>query len=51
MFSYTGLNPEQVRLLREKHSVYMVGTGRANIAGADAQRLEQLAAAIADVCR
>ncbi|MDR0211607.1 MAG: aspartate/tyrosine/aromatic aminotransferase [Pseudomonas putida] len=51
MFSYTGLNPEQVRLLREKHSVYMVGTGRANIAGADALRLEQLAAAIADVCR
>jgi len=50
MFSYTGLTPEQVRQLRERHSVYMVGTGRANIAGADAGRLEQLAAAIADVC-
>ncbi|MHC6226702.1 amino acid aminotransferase [Pseudomonas sp. X10] len=50
MFSYTGLSQEQVRLLREKHSVYMVGTGRANIAGADAERLATLAAAIADVC-
>lgn len=50
MFSYTGLSPEQVRLLRERHSVYMVGTGRANIAGADEARLGQLAAAIADVC-
>ncbi|WP_422419810.1 amino acid aminotransferase [Pseudomonas sp. GZD-222] len=51
MFSYTGLSPEQVKQLRERHSVYMVGTGRANIAGADAARLKALAAAIADVCR
>lgn len=51
MFSYTGLSPQQVTQLREKHSVYMVGTGRANIAGADAARLQVLAAAIADVCR
>ncbi|KTC23983.1 aromatic amino acid aminotransferase [Pseudomonas putida] len=51
MFSYTGLSPQQVTQLREKHSVYMVGTGRANIAGADAARLQALAAAIADVCR
>ncbi|MDD1013086.1 amino acid aminotransferase [Pseudomonas rubra] len=51
MFSYTGLSPEQVKHLRVRHSVYMVGTGRANIAGADAARLEALAAAIADVCR
>ena len=50
MFSYTGLTPQQVAQLREKHSVYMVGTGRANIAGADAARLQALAAAIADVC-
>ncbi|MEG0861219.1 MAG: amino acid aminotransferase [Pseudomonas sp.] len=50
MFSYTGLSPEQVKQLRERHSVYMVGSGRANIAGADAARLDALAAAIADVC-
>jgi aromatic-amino-acid transaminase len=51
MFSYTGLTPEQVKQLRERHSVYMVGTGRANVAGIDATRLDALAVAIADVCR
>ena len=51
MFSYTGLSPEQVKQLRERHSVYMVGTGRANVAGIDATRLDRLAEAIADVCK
>ncbi|WP_095107391.1 amino acid aminotransferase [Pseudomonas sp. Irchel 3E20] len=50
MFSYTGLNAEQVKRLREEHSVYMVSSGRANVAGIDATRLDLLAAAIADVC-
>ena len=50
MFSYTGLTQEQVRLLREKHSVYMVGSGRANMAGVDGTRLNLLAKAIAQVC-
>ncbi|WP_260955483.1 amino acid aminotransferase [Pseudomonas citri] len=51
MFSYTGLTPGQVKHLRERHSVYMVGTGRANVAGIDATRLGLLAEAIADVCK
>jgi len=51
MFSYTGLLPEQVKQLRDRHSVYMVGTGRANVAGIDATRLDLLAEAIADVCK
>lgn len=50
MFSYTGLSPLQVQRLREEFSVYMVGSGRANIAGLDASRLDQLADAIARVC-
>ena len=49
MFSYTGLSAEQVKHLREKHSVYMVSSGRANVAGIDATRLSLLAQAIADV--
>ncbi|WP_422396265.1 amino acid aminotransferase [Pseudomonas trivialis] len=49
MFSYTGLSAEQVKQLREKHSVYMVSSGRANVAGIDATRLNRLAQAIADV--
>ncbi|MDZ3825376.1 amino acid aminotransferase [Pseudomonas monsensis] len=51
MFSYTGLSPEQVKQLREQHSVYMVSSGRANVAGIDATRLALLADAIANVCK
>ncbi|WP_435035505.1 amino acid aminotransferase [Pseudomonas neuropathica] len=51
MFSYTGLSPEQVKQLREHHSVYMVSSGRANVAGIDATRLALLAEAIASVCK
>lgn len=51
MFSYTGLQAEQVRILREEYSVYLVSSGRANIAGLDGERLGELAAAIARVCR
>jgi aromatic-amino-acid transaminase len=50
MFSYTGLNNDQVARLRHEHSVYMVNAGRANVAGIDATRLDQLAQAIAAVC-
>jgi aspartate aminotransferase len=50
MFSYTGLSPQQVQRLRDEFSVYMVASGRANVAGLDANRLEQLASAIARVC-
>jgi len=51
MFSYTGLTPEQVKNLRDHHSVYMVSSGRANVAGIDATRLDLLAQAIAEVCK
>ncbi|WPC25819.1 aspartate/tyrosine/aromatic aminotransferase [Pseudomonas moraviensis] len=51
MFSYTGLSPEQVKHMRERHSVYMVSSGRANVAGIDATRLTSLADAIADACK
>jgi aromatic-amino-acid transaminase len=50
MFSYTGLSPAQVQRLRDEYSVYMVGSGRANIAGLDSSRLDDLAGAIARVC-
>lgn len=49
MFSYTGLTAEQVLHLRREDSVYLVESGRANIAGLDSARLDQLAAAIARV--
>lgn len=50
MFSYTGLSPRQVQRLRDEYSVYLVGSGRANVAGLDSERLDALAQAIARVC-
>ncbi|WP_324734221.1 amino acid aminotransferase [Pseudomonas paeninsulae] len=50
MFSYTGLSPQQVQRLRAEYSVYLVGSGRANVAGLDSERLDALAQAIARVC-
>jgi len=50
MFSYTGLSAEQVARLRQEHSVYLVSSGRANVAGLDEARLGDLARAIAGVC-
>jgi len=49
MFSYTGLGAAQVLRLRAEDGVYLLETGRANVAGLDAERLDQLAAAIARV--
>ncbi|WP_213663928.1 amino acid aminotransferase [Stutzerimonas stutzeri] len=49
MFSYTGLTAAQVRRLRTEHSVYLVESGRASVAGLDAERLDALARAIASM--
>ena len=51
MFSYSGLTPEQVQALRERHSVYIVGSGRINVAGMTEINMEYLCAAIADVLK
>lgn len=49
MFSYTGLTPEQVNTLREKYALYMVSTGRINLAGINAKNINELAQAITEV--
>ncbi|SEI66766.1 aromatic-amino-acid transaminase [Allopseudospirillum japonicum] len=51
MFSYTGLTPEQVDRLRDEYSIYMVRSGRINIAGINDQTLPYLCQAIAKVCQ
>ncbi|MEZ4609741.1 MAG: aminotransferase class I/II-fold pyridoxal phosphate-dependent enzyme [Caldilineaceae bacterium] len=33
MFSFSGLNPEQVGALRDRYAIYIVGSGRINVAG------------------
>ena len=49
MFSFSGLNPEQVRTLKEKHSIYIVGSGRINVAGMTKANMDTLCTAIAEV--
>lgn len=46
MFSFTGLTTEQVRVLRERHAIYMVDSGRINVAGITTSNLPRLVAAI-----
>ncbi len=46
MFSFSGLNQSQVKVLREKHSVYIVGSGRINVAGMTPANVGKLCEAI-----
>jgi aspartate/tyrosine/aromatic aminotransferase len=49
MFSYTGLNQGQVDQLREQHAIYIVGSGRINVAGINLANVDRLADAIGAV--
>jgi len=49
MFSYSGLSPEQVDTLRNEYSIYMLGSGRMNVAGLTKETIQPLCQAIADV--
>jgi aromatic-amino-acid transaminase len=49
MFSYTGLSPQQVDALREKHAVYLVRSGRMCVAGLNRHNVEATAVAMASV--
>ena len=49
MFSFSGMTPEQVEALRERHSIYVVGSGRINVAGMTSGNMDRLCEAIADV--
>lgn len=49
MFSFSGLTAKQVALLREEHAIYIVGSGRINVAGMTADNMDRLCDAIVDV--
>ncbi len=51
MFSYTGLTPEQVDRLRTAYSIYMVRSGRMNVAGLTEANVDYVAQAIVNVLR
>jgi len=49
MFSFSGLTQDQVETLREEHAIYIVGSGRINVAGLTPANVECVAAAISTV--
>ncbi|MEQ8847129.1 amino acid aminotransferase [Botrimarina sp.] len=51
MFSFSGLTRPQVDFLREKRSIYIVGSGRINVAGIDPDNVDRLCQAIAEAQR
>jgi aspartate aminotransferase len=51
MFSYTGLTPQQVNVLREKYHVYMTSNGRISMAGLNSKNVHRFAEAVDWVVR
>lgn len=46
MFSFSGLKKEQVEALRFQHGIYIVGSGRINVAGINESKIDRLCDAI-----
>ncbi|RKP39942.1 pyridoxal phosphate-dependent transferase [Dimargaris cristalligena] len=51
MFTFTGLNPEQVNYMVKKHHIYMTKNGRISMAGLSTHNVQHVAQAIDDVVR
>ena len=49
MFSFSGLKPEQVDMLRDKFAIYIVRDGRINVAGMSTETMDRLCDAIVAV--
>lgn len=49
MFSMTGLNNDQLSLLKQKHAIYVVGGGRINVAGLKQRDIGTLVNAFIDI--
>ncbi|HSC89627.1 MAG TPA: aminotransferase class I/II-fold pyridoxal phosphate-dependent enzyme, partial [Polyangiaceae bacterium] len=49
MFSFSGLNKDQVERLKAEHGIYIVGSGRINVAGMSAGTMSKLCSAIVSV--
>jgi aspartate aminotransferase len=51
MFSYSGLTPMQVDWLRSNKGIYVIGSGRINVAGITTSNVAKLSEAIAQALR
>lgn len=51
MFSFLGINKEQIERLRNEYSIYMVGSSRVSIAGLNHSNIDYFAKAMAEVLK
>ncbi|KPM83327.1 aspartate/tyrosine/aromatic aminotransferase [Pseudoalteromonas shioyasakiensis] len=51
MFSFLGINKEQIERLQKEYSIYIVGSSRVNVAGISDANIDYFANAVADVCK
>lgn len=51
MFTFLGINPEQVQKIRDDYAIYMAGSSRINIAGISSSNVDYLADAVAAVIK
>jgi len=49
MFSFSGLTKEQVQRLKEENAIYIVGSGRINVAGITPDKVDDLCSAVGKV--
>jgi aromatic-amino-acid transaminase len=49
MFSYSGLSREAVTVLRERHGIYAIDSGRICVAALNARNIDHVAAAVAEL--
>jgi aspartate/tyrosine/aromatic aminotransferase len=49
MFSFSGLSKDQVERLKAEHAIYIVGSGRINVAGMNTTSMDTLCRAIVSV--
>ena len=49
MFSYLGVSPEQVAVLKKDYGIYLVDTGRINVCGITRENADYLSDSIASV--
>jgi aspartate/tyrosine/aromatic aminotransferase len=51
MFSFSGLTPQHVEALKKNYAIYIVGSGRINVAGITSDNVGRLCEAIAEVVK
>jgi aspartate aminotransferase len=49
MFSFAGISPQQVERLRDEYAIYALRSGRINVAGMSAAKMDHLCSALASV--